>query len=165
MTKDFELQSLVAAARAEAACRARTAAREADRYRGVAWSGLGPDTIQEPSPEAVAVVRLDALHRWRASRPGRLLAALAEAQRAAAEIHAAADRARASVSRGLDAEAARCAAAVHALQSKAQALLAAARQAAAAMDAAAPGALTGGACATNTASSSPSTGSPTSSAS
>jgi hypothetical protein len=91
-----------------------------------------------------AATRLQALHRWRVSPAGRLIAAMVEAERAVEAI-------RACVARGLEGEAGRCAQALADLQS--------------AVDAGLAAALTGVACATNTASRPPSTGSSTSSAS
>jgi hypothetical protein len=125
--------------------------REARRCAGVAWSGLTPD----PPPRRPAVrmasdatARLAALRQWRASAPGRLLAAAAEAERAVETL-------RACVARGLELDVDRCARALAGLNAAAQA----------AMDAAAGTPLTASPCATNIASSNPSTASSTNSAS
>ncbi|HVI33828.1 hypothetical protein [Phenylobacterium sp.] len=134
--------------------RAQAHAREAARHRGVCWSAMGPGPYRPPAPErleAEAALRLAALDAWRKGGPGRLCAALAEAQRAV-------EAARGAVSRGLDREAERCRRALAELET-------AARLAREVMDDRPASALSGGACATNTASSSPSTGSPRNSAS
>jgi hypothetical protein len=136
------------------AARALAHAQEAGRHAGVAWSGLAPEPFRERTSEALAqdvASRLAALQRWRASRTGRLLTAMGEAERAVESV-------RACAARGLAANDARCGVALGDLERAA----AAARSA---MDAAAPGVLSDEPCATNIGSSSPSTASPTSSAS
>ena len=132
---------MLQAERAEEAARAFSHRREAERCAGVAWSGLAPEPFRPRSAAALvqaAHVRLDTLRRWRATPPGRLLAAMAKAERAVEAI-------RACVARGFDGDAAhRCAAALGDLQS--------------AVDAGRAAALTAQACATNSASRPPSTG-------
>jgi hypothetical protein len=70
--------------------------------RGVAWSALGVERWA-PRPSGVlkaeAASDLEARRAWRASREGRLLKAIAEAQRAAQVAHAVGERARASLNR------------------------------------------------------------------
>jgi hypothetical protein len=136
------------------AARALAYRREAARHAGVAWSGLAPEPFPCRTAEALArdaADRLAALQRWRRGRAGRLLAAMARAERAVEAV-------RACAARGLAANDARCGLALGELERAA----AAARSA---MDADGPGVLSDGSCATSTASSSPSTASPTSSAS
>jgi hypothetical protein len=136
------------------AARALAHAREAARHSGVAWSGLGPEPFGGRAAEALArdaAARLAALRHWRLSRTGRLLAAMTDAERAVEAV-------RACAARGLAANDARCGLALGDLERAA----AAARSA---MDAAALDVLSDQACATNIGSSSPSTASPTSSAS
>jgi hypothetical protein len=136
------------------AARALAHAREAARHAGVVWSGLTPEPFRHRTPEALArdmAFRLAAMRDWRASRTGRLLAAMTEAERAVEAV-------RACAARGLAANDARCGLALGDLERAA----AAARSA---MDAGAPSVLSEEACATNIGSSSPSTASPTSSAS
>jgi hypothetical protein len=76
-----------------------------------------------------AAARLGALQAWRDSIRGRFLAAVAKAQRAAADAHLAGETARSAVARGSDGEAGHCAAAARSLESQGRALLAAARAA------------------------------------
>ena len=90
----------------EAADTARAEAhrREAARHAGVAWSGLAPEPFRGRSPEIRArdaVTHLAALERWRQSSPGRVLAAMTQAEQAV-------ERIRACVARGLAASDARC---------------------------------------------------------
>jgi hypothetical protein len=151
---DSELDRLIALEQAAEQVRARVHSLEADRQRGVAWSGLGPEPLHPrdaPAIAAEAARRLAALQRWRNSSPGRVTAALAKVQHAAQSIHLAAEAARAALSRDPHSHPQ-----LEDLQAQALALQVAARQA---MDAALPAALSAGACATNTASSSPSTAS------
>jgi hypothetical protein len=140
MAVDSKLARMLQAEQSAEAERALAHRHEADRHAGVAWSGLAPDPFR-PRPAAalaqVAETRLRALERWRASPPGRLLAAMADAERAVEVV-------RACVARGLDGAPGRCASALADLQS--------------AVDAARAAALTAGACATNSASRPPSTG-------
>lgn len=140
MASESEFARMLQAEHATEALRALTHRREAERHAGVAWSGLAPDPFW-PRPAAAlaqaAETRLQALERWRASPPGRLLAALSEAERAVEAI-------RACVARGLEVPSDRCALAIADLQS--------------AVDAARSAALTAGACAMNSASRPPSTG-------
>jgi hypothetical protein len=71
---------------------------------GVAWSGLAPEPFPSRTAEALArdaAARLTALQRWRLARTGRLLAAMAQAERAVEAV-------RACVARGLAANDARC---------------------------------------------------------
>jgi hypothetical protein len=140
----------------EAADAARTLAhrREAARHAGVAWSGLAPEPFPRRAAEALArdaAIRLAAVQRWRRGRAGRLLAAMTQAERAVETV-------RACAARGLAANDARCGLALGELERAA----AAARSA---MDADGSGGLSDEPCATNIGSSSPSTASPTSSAS
>jgi hypothetical protein len=157
---DPELDRLIALEQAAEQVRACAHDVEAERQRGVAWSGLGPDPIRlrdAPAIAAEAARRLGALQRWRASSPGRLTAALARAQHAAQAVHAAAEAARAALSRDPHGHPP-----LEELRAQVLSLQTAVREA---MDAAVPAALSGGACATNTASSNPSTTSPRRSAS
>ena len=122
------------------AARALAGRREAARHAGVAWSGLAPDPFPGRTPGALAhaaAERLSALQRWRLGRAGRLLAAMAQAERAVEAV-------RACAARGLAASDARCGLALGELERAA----AAAR---AAMDADAPGVLSDASCATNSA--------------
>jgi hypothetical protein len=134
MTMDSELSRMLQAEQAAEAGRALAHRREAGRHDGVAWSGLGPDPFR-PRPAAAlaqaARARLEARRLWRDSPPGRLLAAMADAERAVEAV-------RACVARGLA-----VGPALADLQS--------------AVDAARAAALTAPACATNTASRPPST--------
>jgi hypothetical protein len=138
--------------KAEAAAdraRATAASREGRRHAGVVWSGLAPEPFPVRTPETLARdadARCAALQRWRQTRSGRLLAAMADAERAVETV-------RSCVARGLAVSDARCGVALRALEAG----LAAARSA---MDAQPPGGLSEGPCATNIASSNPSTGSP-----
>jgi hypothetical protein len=90
----------------QAADAARTLARrrEAERGSGVRWSGLAADAFARRTPDGLrrdAAQRFADLQAWRASRCGRLLAAMARAERAAEAV-------RACVARGLAANDARC---------------------------------------------------------
>jgi hypothetical protein len=150
---DSEPLRIFQAEQAAEAARARHGAREAARCAGVAWSGLAPEPFRPRSEHRLArdaAQRLAALQHWRRSRAGRLLAAMAQAERAIEAV-------RACVARGLGASDARCGLALADLERAA----AAARSA---MDAAASGALSDGPCATSIASSNPSIASSTSSA-
>ncbi len=138
MASDSALDRMVQEELASDTARALAHRREADRHAGVAWSGLAPDPFRPRSPAALAraaQARLESLRQWGASPPGRLLAAMAEAERAVEAV-------RACVARGFDG--ARCATALGELQS--------------AVDAGRAAALTARACATNIASGPPSTG-------
>src|SRR5687767_9989541 len=109
---DLELDRTLSAEREIEAQRASAYQMEAGRCSGVAWSGLSPDPFVPRGPAAVArdaERRVQSLRRWKASRAGRLIAAMAEAEQAVEAV-------RACVSRGLDAEADRCLAALEALQ-------------------------------------------------
>ncbi|MET0271674.1 MAG: hypothetical protein ABW360_01655 [Phenylobacterium sp.] len=131
--------------------RVRLHGREAARQHGVAWSGLGPDPHRPRDAQALAADaarRLAARRAWSESPCGRLTAALAEIQRAAQAAHAAAEAARAALSRDPERHPG-----LAELQAEARALHIAVR---AAMDAEAPAALSGEACATNSASPRPS---------
>ncbi|HEY8572504.1 hypothetical protein [Phenylobacterium sp.] len=133
--------------------RAAAHAREAARSRGVAWSGLDPGPFGRRSSEALlrdACALHDALAARRESPAGRLSVALAKAQAAARDAHSAAEALRGALARGEIGELP-----LGPLSAAAEAL----------MDAARLAALSGGACATNTASSRPSTTSPRNSAS
>jgi len=151
MTPDPEALRLYRAEQAADAARQLAWRREAQRASGVAWSGLAPEPPLARAAPALArdaAARLAALERWRRGRPARLLAALAEAERAV-------EAARACLARGLAAGDPRCATALADLQ----------RAAAKAMDADRAGALSDARCATSIGSSNRSTGSPPSSAS
>ena len=151
----------IAAARRAEDARAALHARDAARSQGVGWSGLGPGPLKRRSPDALArgaAAAYAALQAWRASRTGTMNAALARAQALARAAHTAAEAAQAALARAPDAT---CAGPLGELHAHAIALRSAAE---AAMDAAGLPALSGGPCATNTASSRPSTASPRSSA-
>jgi hypothetical protein len=129
--------------------RALAASREGRRHTGVAWSGMAPEPFPIRAADALARdadARWAALQRWRQTRSGRVLAAMADAERAVETV-------RSCVARGLAVSDARCGVALGALERS----LAAARSA---MDAHSLGSLSEGLCATNIASSNPSTGSP-----
>src|SRR4051812_35717802 len=122
------------------AARALAHRREAARHAGVAWSGLAPEPFPRPSPEALtrdAADRQTALQSWRRSRTGRLLAAMAQAERAVEAV-------RTCAARGLSASDARCGLALRELERAA----AAARSA---MDGDGPGVLSDEPCATSSA--------------
>jgi len=152
----IEFDRLLASERRAEQVRREAHRRDADRGRGVAWSGLRPDVFTARADDALmaeAARRLAALETWRASRDGRLLAILVEAQRAAESLRAVLARAAGEAPPLIE------------MSSGVAALADAARRAETLMDDAAANALSGAACATNTASSSPSTASPSSSAS
>jgi hypothetical protein len=89
-------------------------AREAQRARGVAWSGFGPARPEERTPQALAAAaagKLASRRAWRMSSTGQLLAAVAETQRAAAAAHSAGDQIRAAIARSEETSAAACLAA------------------------------------------------------
>jgi hypothetical protein len=139
-----------ATAEAAADCaRALAVFREGRRHTGVTWSGMAPEPFPIRTAEALArdaEARWAALQRWRRTRSGRLLAAMADAERAVETV-------RSCIARGLAVSDARCGVALGALERS----LAAARSA---MDAQSPGGLSEEPCATNIASSNPSTASP-----
>src|SRR4051794_40070408 len=111
MIPESDAQRLLRAETAADAARAQAARSEAGRYAGVAWSGLAPDPLPCRTADArarEAEARLTALRAWRLTCPGRLLAAMAEAERAVEAI-------RACVARGLAASDARCGLALGAL--------------------------------------------------
>ena len=123
--------SLIAEARREAA---QAAARALDlgRAQGVAWSGVGPEAWDPTAPSeltARAARREQATDEWAASPTGRLLAAVIQAQQAAAAAIAAGERARSAAARGLSDEQACCIQAVEDLRACAVALAAGARAA------------------------------------
>lgn len=74
------------------AFRAQAHQRDLAKVQGVAWSGLGPDTLR---PRTAAALRRDAVRRaailddWRRSGAGRALGALADVERHAEAIRAA----------------------------------------------------------------------------
>jgi hypothetical protein len=71
----------------------------------VAWSGLGPGPFRRRSPGEIntaALAMAAALEAWRASRRGRLNAALTRVQTLARAAHAAADQAQAALARDAD---------------------------------------------------------------
>ncbi|HEX3886131.1 MAG TPA: hypothetical protein VHW05_01445 [Phenylobacterium sp.] len=151
---DPDFQRLLRAEQDADIHRAALHLREARRHGGVAWSGLEPDPFARRSPAELsrdAEVRLADLRGWRQRAAGRLLSALTDAERAVEGL-------RSCLTRGLALNDARCGLALEALHRAA----AAARSA---MDAADPAVLSDGPCATNTASSSPSTASSRNSAS
>jgi hypothetical protein len=123
----------------QAADAARTLAhrREAERGSGVRWSGLAADAFARRTPDGLrrdAAQRFADLQAWRASRCGRLLAAMAQAERAVEAV-------RACVARGLAANDARCGLAIADLEHAAADARAALN---ADMDAGACGVLSGG---------------------
>jgi hypothetical protein len=125
-----EFERLRAAEHRAETVRAAAHAREAGRQRGVAWSGLGPEPYRRRSPGEIttaATAMAAALTAWRASRRGRLNAALVRVQALAKAAHAAADQAQAALARDADGP---CPLAE--LNAHATALLAAAREAMAA---------------------------------
>jgi hypothetical protein len=149
MSVESEFARLLQAEEAAEAARLNAHRHEARRCAGVAWSGLGPEPFASRKPTALcdaAAGRLAALRDRRQTRPGQLLAAMAKAERAVEAV-------RAGIARGLAIDDARCLSAIGELT----------RAAGAAMDAAGPDSLSEAPCATNIASSSRSTVSPTSS--
>jgi hypothetical protein len=141
MTPKSEPSRLFDAERRAETQRAAIHERETRRSAGVAWSGLAPDPFQPRSVAAMArdaAERLARLQHWRASRSGRLLAAMAAAERAVEAI-------RAGVARGLETEADHTTRALLDLEAAA---LAARR----AMDGTSPRPLSEEPCATNSAS-------------
>ena len=97
-----ELARFIAAERDLDAARLARRAEQAARLQGVSWSGVAPESVA-PRPHDVilesAMARLRARREWRESTPARLLALVAEAQRAAAAAHQAGDAVRAALSR------------------------------------------------------------------
>jgi hypothetical protein len=125
----IELARLLAEERRHDATRRDIHRREADRYSGVAWSAMGPDPLLARSPqqlEADALSRQADLATWRASPQGRLVAAVAAAQRAASQAHSAGESIRAAVNRGFDAEREACISAASILEREGRRLLASA---------------------------------------
>jgi hypothetical protein len=119
--------------------RAAAAFREHEtrRHAGAGWSGLScgsPRRRSEPELRQAALARLTAARTWRDDPEGRFLVAMAAVQRAAAELHAGAEQARAGASRGLDTEYERCARLVANLRCQARALAQGLREAARALD-------------------------------
>ncbi|HZZ68869.1 MAG TPA: hypothetical protein VFE18_11920 [Phenylobacterium sp.] len=151
---DPNFQRLLRAEQDADAQRAALHVREARRHGGVAWSGLAPDPLAGRSPADLsrdAEARLADLRVWRQGATGRLLSALTDAERAVEGL-------RSCLARGLALQDARCGLALEALHRAADA-------ARSAMDATDPVVLSDGPCATNTASSNPSTASSRNSAS
>jgi hypothetical protein len=153
MAYDPEFQRLLRAEQNAEAGRTNEWRAQAERCAGVAWSGLAPDP--RPRRDAftlsqAAAVRLDALRDWRQSPRGGLLSALTDAERAVESL-------RSCMARRLALDDRRYSLALCELEHAA----AAARTA---MDAAQRDGQSAGPCATNTASSNPSTASPTRSA-
>lgn len=106
--------------------------REAARHGGVAWSGFSPPPASPRAPDALAAEareKLARLETWRASRGGRILAAVAEGQRAAAAAHAAGEAARAALSRSRPDLLQSCVAAADEMAASARAACRAARRA------------------------------------
>src|SRR5258708_14312174 len=100
MPPDPEFARLLQAEKLAEAGRAQACRREAERYAGVAWSGLAPDPVCEPSAADLArnaAARLTALQVWRSRPPARPLPALTPADRAVEAV-------RACVARGLAAD-------------------------------------------------------------
>jgi hypothetical protein len=111
--------------------------RENRRHAGAAWSGLSCGPLRRRSEDelcAAAATRLTAARAWRDEPEGRFLGAVAAVQRAAAELHAGAEQARAGASRGLDVERERCAHLVADLRRQARALAQGLREAGRALD-------------------------------
>jgi len=131
MIPDFE--SVLADERRRDAVRRSLAAREAERFRGVCWSGLGPGPAPPEASEdqlrAVAAARHACLKDWRASRRGRLMAAVSKAQQAAEQAHLASEAARAALARGDGSAHGSCRSAADVMEAQARALIAAARAA------------------------------------
>jgi hypothetical protein len=122
-----ELEHLRAAEHRAEAARAAAHDREATRQHGVSWSGLGAEPFRRRSPGEINTAALGmaaALSAWRASRRGRLNAALVRVQTLARAAHAAADEAQAALARDPEA----CCP-LAALQAHAKALLTAAHEA------------------------------------
>jgi hypothetical protein len=109
--------------------------REAERNRGVCWSGPALQPAPRRSSEEIesaARARAQVQQAWRTSPAGRFLAAVGNAQQAAEAAHLAGESGRAAVARGFEASAAGCRRAAEALEAQAHALLSAARAAVAA---------------------------------
>jgi hypothetical protein len=127
---DPDLANLLQAERSTENARRQLHAKDAQRHRGVSWSGLSPGPF-EPRPEATlreaAEERFTARHAWRTAPAGRFLSAIAQAQQTAAAAHAVGEAARASVARNFEAELQACAAAAEDLERHAQALIVTAR--------------------------------------
>jgi len=107
-------------------------AREAARHRGVAWSGFAPEPYEG---RPLDVLRAEALameqrrQSWREGRAGRLLSAVAAAQKAAQAAHAAAEAIRAALSRSEGGEPDCCGEAADQVEAHAMTLLKAAQAA------------------------------------
>ncbi len=161
MESDFE--RLLARARRGEQLRRQAHRQEAGRGTGVSWSGLGPGGYR-PRSEAALVAQtgqsMRRLEAWRAGPDGQLLSTLVEAQRAAQAAYGAAESARAALARASDGPPP-----LAELSLRVAELARAARQAAALIDQIGRNALSDRACATNIASGSRSTASPSSSAS
>lgn len=111
--------------------------RENRRQSGVGWSGLSGGPVRLRSEDELrdaAVARHAAAQAWRDHPQGAFLGAIATVQRAASELHASAEQARAGASRGLDAERERCARLVAELRRQARDLARGLRQAGRALD-------------------------------
>jgi hypothetical protein len=128
-----QLEGMVLDERRRDLVRRRLAAQEAERARGVSWSGLGPGPLPPPTSEALlreaAGRRFADLESWRRSRPGRLVSALSRAQRAAEQACLAAETARAALARADGSANACCSSAAEVMEAQGRTLLAAARAA------------------------------------
>jgi hypothetical protein len=128
-----ELEAMVGEERRRDLVRRRLAALEAERARGVAWSGLGPAPPPPPPSEAqlreAAVRKMASLEAWRRSGPGRLVSAVGRAQRAAEQACLAAETARAALARADGSANACCSSAAEVMELQGRTLLAAARAA------------------------------------
>jgi hypothetical protein len=128
-----ELEAMVGEERRRDLVRRRLAAQDAERARGVSWSGLGPAPLPPPASEGqlreAAARRFAGLEAWRRSGPGRLVSAVSRAQRAAEQACLAAETARAALARADGSATAFCASAADVMETQGRSLLAAARAA------------------------------------
>lgn len=111
--------------------------RENRRHSGVGWSGLAREPVRLRSEDELrnaALARQAAAQAWRDHPQGAFLDAIAAVQRAAGELHASAEQARAGASRGLDVERERCARLVADLRRQARDLARGLREAGRALD-------------------------------
>lgn len=140
--KDVEFDRLLACEVARDQVWASARQSEAERARGVCWSGVGPDPWTRRSEAELADAaraRRARLSAWRTSAEGRFLTALAHAEDAVQAAHQSVENGRAAVSRGLDHGRAVCDAAADVLEANGRALLAAALAARRALAETAPG--------------------------
>jgi hypothetical protein len=125
MTQPNEITPFIDRERAIDRARLSFTTREARRTRGVAWSGLDPHPAAPRSDErlvAAARTGLAAAQAWAAGRQGAFLCAVATAQKALVDAHAAAEQARAAAARSLDQEQRLCEQALGDLQRHARTL-------------------------------------------